>query len=410
MGDKMTRALIRFSHSCVIEPSSEAVRYFLAHGARMAGLDKINLNDQIQWVMRNRERIIECSIDPISDLWWVQPCEEDGEPWLFLAWMMEAGDFLLHGKAFESHLPISFDATCSALQHWSMALRDEEGAKRVNLIDGDRADVYTEVLNVLKKKVDQVWLDSPYLTRKLCKTPAMARTYGGTRMGVNRHVYKIIHQLDAGRYLRDHFRDSDIPREMVRLGELIWESIDESLTGATAGMDFAVDVARIANRLGIPLRWVTPTGFQVQMNYQNFKKTRITTRLLGSIYRPTSYVPTETLDKRRQCQAVAPNLIHSADAAFLQKVVANLEFDLVTIHDSFSCLATNAERLNQVLRSEFCKLYDSNFLVDWYQDVLPREILQDVPRPAAQLLEDLTLPQLGNLDIVDVISARYAFS
>jgi DNA-directed RNA polymerase len=37
--------------------------------------------------------------------------------------------------------------------------------------------------------------------------------------------------------------------------------------------------------------------------------------------------------------------------------------DLVTVHDSFACLAPDAQRLNEILREEFAGMYeDSDFL------------------------------------------------
>ena len=254
--DKLTKALIQFKFASPLTPAG--VRWFLIHGANCWGLDKENFEDRVKWATENQSRIVECGADPIEDVWWA----EADEPWPFLAWVMEAHEFFTSGASpeFESCLPIAVDATASALQHWSAALRDEDGARRVNLVDGPRRDVYSETLGVLTDLLQQsahpmaaFLLSSPYLHRNLVKTPQMARTYGGTKRGVEDHVRRFCSHTDSMRALKSAgFGVADFCREV---GGLVWDAINASLTGAKAGMDYAMQVAKAANLMGLPLSW-----------------------------------------------------------------------------------------------------------------------------------------------------------
>ena len=75
--------------------------------------------------------------------------------------------------------------------------------------------------------------------------------------------------------------------------------------------------------------------------------------------------------------------------------------DMVSVHDSFGCLAPRAERFNQVVREEFIRLYEQH------------DVLQDVLEEARQRLQPgATLPSppaRGKLNLQLVRESQHAF-
>jgi len=112
------------------------------------------------------------------------------------------------------------------------------------------------------------------------------------------------------------------------------------------------------------------------------------------------------VDTRRQAQGIAPNFIHSMDAAHLQRVV-NSEYEkgnrnFLMIHDSFGTDAAHAGSLFRTIREEFVNLYkDQNHLANFLEQVsyLINET-DKVPK----------LPKFGKLDLEEVKKSDFCFA
>src|SRR5262249_29564886 len=101
------------------------------------------------------------------------------------------------GLAFESRLPISFDGSCSGLQHLSAMTRDEKTAKMVNLTPSAvPQDIYETVAERVQRRIEndleypdedapvaQMWLNYG-ITRKVVKRNVMTYSYGSNDWGM----------------------------------------------------------------------------------------------------------------------------------------------------------------------------------------------------------------------------------
>jgi DNA-directed RNA polymerase, mitochondrial len=76
---------------------------------------------------------------------------------------------------------------------------------------------------------------------------------------------------------------------------------------------------------------------------------------------------------------------------------------IATVHDSFGCLAAQAERFRRVIREQFVQMYAKN---DVLAQVLA-EARDDLKDPKG--LPDKP-PERGSLDIEQVLEAEYAFA
>ena len=93
---------------------------------------------------------------------------------------------------YETRLPLTFDASCSGLQHLCAMTRDEEGGRNVNLNSSEETDDFNVAYQVAddfyRRVAYGVWqcdpelLESPF-DRKLVKQPAMSYFYGARAGG-----------------------------------------------------------------------------------------------------------------------------------------------------------------------------------------------------------------------------------
>ena len=127
----------------------------------------------------------------------------------------------------------------------------------------------------------------------------------------------------------------------------------------------------------------------------------------GRKFAVTLTTETALLDTRGQANGIAPNLIHSFDAAHLRAVAraakgAGID-SLAVIHDSFGTHAADTDRLIGLLRETFVAQYRPDLLAELHAEIvaqLPPEAADLVPQP----------PALGSLDLTEVLASQYLFS
>ena len=115
--------------------------------------DKEELEEQLAWFDKNEDWILDCG----RAFWKPEAFEkwsQADEPFQFLGL---AREYYLAVKAWgegRNHLsgvPIAKDAAQSGVQHFALSLLDEEDAKRVNLSNGPRRDLYLDCLAEAKR-------------------------------------------------------------------------------------------------------------------------------------------------------------------------------------------------------------------------------------------------------------------
>jgi DNA-directed RNA polymerase len=145
------------------------------------------------------------------------------------------------------------------------------------------------------------------------------------------------------------------------------------------------------------LEWISPTGFPFVNMYHkpNFVKLDLT----GGV-RSRYKVADGASPKRRKIKMLntaSPNFIHSLDAAHLIRTVltANREgiHDILTVHDSYSCLAPFARPFGQIIRREMAMLH----AID------PLRALSKANG------DPIPLPQRANIDQLVAQSTEYSF-
>lgn len=455
-GDDTQKALLLFADPTPLS-SDEALKWFYIAGAGFAGLDKIPFDERIQWVLDNEDNILQSAASPLTYTWWDEVAGDES-PMEFLSFCFEFERLRVYqsdhdGAAvgFKSGLPISFDGTCSGLQHFSMLLADEIGGKNVNLIPDEKVhDIYQVVadkVNVVlhqdaitgtaddykkdKKSGEYVldskgkkcivygtkelateWLSYAHekfgtdgIKRKVCKRSVMTLAYGSRKYGFSENL-----KSDIIKPWLDEHKDSPIflsrSQAANYMAGLIWDAVTTTVVKAVEGMEWLKKIAGMIGKNGEAVAWTSPNGLPIQQNkfVPNIEICRM--RFNGGFVR--IYIPKENtdIDTRGQSQAIAPNFIHSMDACHMQRVIMNQaekgNNNFFMIHDSFGTDIEHAEDLFKAIRTELVNMYKGhNYLEEWLADVeylLPEE--KEIPQ----------MPTKGNLNLDDVVNSKYCFA
>ena len=450
-GDDLQKALLLFADPEPIK-DAECLKWFYITGANFFGVDKVSFDERKAWVKLHHGDILKAATDPLENTWW----SDADDSFLFLSWCFEYSKLMdymqAHGDAvgFTTGIPVSFDGTCSGLQHFSALLCDEIGGSAVNLVPSESvSDIYQIVAdkinpilkqdaitgtedkvkkdkkgNVVKdaegntlvnygtKEMATEWLvfckekyGSDGITRKVCKRSVMTLAYGSKKYGFTENLS---HDIIMP-YVQTHYQNPIFvaKKQAARYqATLIWDAVKTTVVKAVEGMEWLQEIAKLITDGENVVQWSTPNGLPIQQNkfIDNIKTFQM--RFSGVSRRVYVHdTPTE-IDKLRQRQAISPNFIHSMDACHMQRVckrmIDNNNHCFWMVHDSFGTDLAHAGQLFTMIREELVKMYDDhNYLQEFIDDVsylLPEG--SNIP----------TIPSKGNLDIKSIKDSKYCFA
>ena len=435
-GSDYQKALLRFANGKPL--GSEGWKWLAVHGANVAGYDKASFEDRVDWVQDNETEILAIAADPYNNRGW---CASIGDveidkPWQFLAFCFEWAGFVEHGAAFVSKLPVAMDGSCSGIQHFSAMLRDAVGGAAVNLVPKELpADVYQLVAD---KVIEQVAQDiktgtadelkhteegKPYvkdgtkaiaaqwdsfgITRKVTKRSVMTLAYGSKEYGFKEQLMEDI-MRPAKQSGKEFPFNGDGYQASQYMAKAIWVAVNKVLSKAGEAMKWLQHAAALAAAEELPVRWTTPVGFPVMQAYADLEKRKVKTAINGKLVYLTMYADKDTLDRRKQSSGIAPNFVHSCDAAHMMLTVVrakqvNID-NFAMIHDSFGTTAGDVEELYHVVRESFVEMYQEIDVLESFRD----EIVQQLSEKNREKLEDL--PERGTLELDQVCMSRYCFA
>ena len=76
----------------------------------------------------------------------------------------------------------------------------------------------------------------------------------------------------------------EIRRPTAWLGNLVWDCIKDTVSGAVEIMDWLKECVTISIKHGVPLRWVTTDGFLVKQAYESLDRFTVKT-CIGQVTR-----------------------------------------------------------------------------------------------------------------------------
>jgi DNA-directed RNA polymerase len=315
--------------------------------------------------------------------------------------------------------------------------RSREGAL-VNLTPGDPQDVYQEVAERLKDRIEHdrsnatkrlfaekclAWIwdeNAPARPRKTVKTNVMTYFYGSNVSGMtDQQLDGPLEKLEMEERELEELADTlRLPLSFAQarmkiakyIAQHVHATIEEVVKEPAKVKKLLGKLARSLGDEGIPLRWTSPSGFPWVNRYQEpvVEQIRLIFRSIGIRTRVSAATGEHKpgIDVRRAGQGAPPNFVHACDAAHLMltvnAAVAEGITSIATVHDSFGCLASRATRFRQIIREEFLRMYKEH-------DVLA-EILEQASADLTDTTKLPRLPEKGKLDIEGVLEAEYAFA
>jgi DNA-directed RNA polymerase len=202
-------------------------------------------------------------------------------------------------------------------------------------------------------------------------------------------------------------------RRIVMLSKMIWTAIDLVVVKGKEAMRWISNAARAytvwANKnltggaYEKRMSWVTPDGFEVVHYRADHKKHQVETYLDGNVRLSMSL--NKDLDKlsgKDMALAVAPNFVHSMDAALLRMSTMRGLGEGIQhygmVHDSFGVHASKMSTfLSRCVKPAFIDMYSQD-VFQQFADRLPEALELD------------PMPTKGTLVLEDVMHSEFFFS
>lgn len=406
------------------------------------GLDKKPFEDRVKWVNDNIADIADYVKRPLYRTEWTKA----DSPFLFLAACRELIE-CDNDPSYVTHLPTSWDGACNGLQHLFLMCRDPQGYL-VNLVDTDAPnDIYQVVAAAAKKMIEvdygnmelyakETEKKTPKVNATYDKLARMAIAFGVDRKLVKRNVMTFSYASKEFGMSEQHFEDTMAPQELKLLKKEIdhhpfgddedeWRlaarylakrvlaAIKEVVKLPAKAMEFMQTLAKIMAHEGKPLRWVTPTGVTCINRYHESTTQRVELFVYDKGVKKRTELTIATglekpIAKDKAAAGIAANLTHSMDASHLLLSVGAAAdegiTDIATVHDSFGCLACDADRFLHIIRDTLRKMYADH---DILAELLESARADLTPASHEKLPE---LPEKGTLDLGELLNARYAFA
>jgi DNA-directed RNA polymerase len=408
-GDDLSKSLLKFAEGKPL--GSTGLRWMYIHTANCFGIDKVSFDDRVKWTEDHLDALLEIAMNPMVNTLWM----EADAPFSALAVCFELLEFSFNPETFKSYLPCPQDGSCNGLQNFSALLRDPIGANATNLIPSEEPqDIYSEVLELVIKRVHEEALEGNtnallvdgFLSRPIVKTPVMTLPYGATKRGMAKQIEEALKKHNPGL-----LTNSDSWGVSYYLAEITYSCISKVVVAAVVAMDYLRECARVIASEDLPIRWTTPIGLPVTQCYVDSAEQRIKVHLNGVQTRVS--IKTDEIknvskvNRRKQSAGIAPNFIHSLDSSHLMwTVLIALEQGLTNfsmIHDSYGVHFCDTDILNSCIRTAFFEMYSRDVLKEWTE-----EIKSQISPELQELLP--TLPEMGNLDLSQVLDSKYFFA
>ena len=406
--------------------TEEGLYWLKVHVANCGDFEKVSkksFDERVRWVDENSDLLMRVGLGPERNLEWT----EADKPFMFVAAARALNDAYY---GFSVNLPVSFDGTCSGLQHLAAMTRCEATAPLVNLrpsyspsdVYGTVADealirVYSDTEDqedLEKAKIAKVCLDNG-ITRGLVKRNVMTYSYSSKRFGMQQQLIEdtmvpLAEKVLAGE-LEYHPYGEDNGRKAAKyLSGVTYAAIESVVSRPADAMKYLQTIAKALAHEGKPVVWTTPLGLPVVMRYPNTQYRVVNLWLhdrgLRLPVNPSLTTEASGIDKGKSAQVVAPSFVHSMDACHLMGTVLGAKDAGITsvalVHDSFGCHPNRAGEFRSIIRSWFHWVHNHDILGSILLD--SRAQMQSNYHRLPKALDR------GSYDLKEVLDAEYAFA
>lgn len=319
------------------------------HLANCFGQDKSSIIERMAWVDDNHESLLTITDHrDVADNW---PKADVFQATVAAKEYQRIMLARYAGTPFEdikSNLVCHQDGTCNGLQHMAAITKNRQTAITVNCVDSTWEDEPQDIYGIVSDAAQQ-YLDGDALAlvqkygRNMAKNPVMIVGYGAQEATVIRNTAKFL------------LEKSESAEHAEAIGKAYMAAIDK-MAGAVKAMTHAIK-SRVNNAYQqgmFNFKWETADGFVACTEYRDYEINRVRAGVFNALVRNMYPAP---VDEIKTVGAMAPNFIHSIDAAHLRGVVRNCNHPLVTIHDSIGSHAGTYFETARVIREQFVEVH-----------------------------------------------------
>ena len=384
-GPDHMKALVEFGRGAVA--GEDGFQEMLKAAAGHYGLGKKTWRERLDWGKQNLHMLSAVAQHPLDrmDLW-----KDASDPWQFVQAAKAINDWLVDPKG-KLHLPVRFDQTCSGMGIISCLTRDRELARLTNCIGDSREDLYAQVAKDLNDGLQQdlqgfdfrsarmaeIWLKHG-ITREVTKGPTLTRIYGARHFGIVEQLVDFLMERNPQVDLEDWDREYTWPAQY--LATKLNVVIAHRLKSCVAMEAWLRSVSKACMKRQQRIRFTSPMGFPIALGVEQEARQKVSTVINGTKRWETldsGVVPGE-LSARATNRGITANVVHAFDASYCHAVVQKMQCagkQVLTNHDCFSTLPSDALQLHNTLLDELREHYKPDWLteirdqVSYYADV-----------------------------------------
>lgn len=439
--------------------------YLEEEGLDNISVDKMTLDDRVQWVNENMDAIIDLGINGEIDT-------TAEKIVTFLACCIEWSDYhkaVKDKRIYMSHLPIPIDGSNNGWQHLGAISKDTQTGDLVGLVPSEiQKDFYVqtakELINLTEdERLVDILSRMPMkrIRKGITKRGSMTRAYSA---GAKKIAENMFFDCKAEDYHTEYGITQD---DCNKFAKILIKAINNVCPGPLQTMSYLQELAKYelgsfnkVNEDGEPageeykeavkrrselfktkditdeeieeldrlvkftskyksilvhgngadrIKWTTPSGFDVE--YTKFRMERKKGRGTIAGFKKASgghqginhvaQTETDYPDIQGFLCGISPNVIHSLDASHMALVVDQWHGEFGAVHDSFSTHACDVEHLLGITKRVFIDMYDVDNFYNWLEKELISEDHEDL---------GIQQPQLGKLDVNNIQESDYFFA
>jgi DNA-directed RNA polymerase len=449
--DSHLKALFCYKRGYLVEGNNAFwLKVHLANCGDFEKISKQPLDVRAQWTTSKHEELLSIAKDyqGTFDLW-----SSADKPFEYLAAVFEYARWVEEGDAFVSYLPLSHDATNSGVQIYSgLNLSETEGAL-VNLTPSHQmADIYQtvadKVVEELKALDDAVratvfskrtgttvgeladrWLNFK-IGRSHMKRPTMTYGYSSNKVGMRGQFMEDLMKPEQLKVIYGEIEKHPLHDDEQGqfdcawyMGDLVYKTISKVLLKTGESMEYLQAAARAVTSENKAIQWTSDSGFPALMDYRKSvgKPIYIFLHDRAANKRKDNRKPAKVTYRRdldqfdvvKSCSSIAPNFVHSQDAALMQNFICNqldagTAEDFFMIHDSFS-ISGDVWDLYDGVRNTFINMFSGECLFQRFEDEI-RQQLNDPSMVFGTEDKPITIPTKGSLDLEAIRYNDFCFS
>jgi len=408
-GPDWEKAAINFA--AAEQCSVEAFEWMLKAAAGHYGVAK-NWRDRLSWGQEHLPQICAVAEAPLDrlELW-----RDAKDPWQYLQICRAIAQQVADPNSSCS-VPVRFDQTCSGIGIAAALMRDRRLARLTNINGKIRKDIYghvaEEVLRLLRLdlsngtpsevRMAELWLEFG-IGRNLTKGPVMTTIYGAQFLSIVDGLVAALEERKAGLRVSEWELAYLMPaRYLARKISLL---LGSELKSCLELQTWLRNASKKALANGSQLEWTNPLGVPMRLGDQLDPRTTVTSLAHGKRRWQAwnNHADNGELSALSTNRAVTANVVHHFDAALCHIMVSMgsaHSIPLLTNHDCFATIPSQAGWLHHTLHDQLRVLYATDWLDDMSQQIRSAARLSNFKRP----------PTVGDLCPGEIGSNPHCFS